>query len=155
MISMEPKSTTEPACQVVDSRFLRELLGYNTRRATLKIFDIFHEKTAAFAINPIEFSVLHLIGRNPNISPSQLGVELALLPPNLTKILQKLSRKHLIQKYRPVTDKRAIYLKLSERGQEHLLALEKIITKLERDAASRLTDKQLAMLIELLHRIYK
>lgn len=78
---MEPKSTLEPPCQVVDSSFLRELLGYNTRRATLKIFDIFHEKTAAFAINPIEFSVLHLIGRNPNISPSQLGVELALLPP--------------------------------------------------------------------------
>lgn len=155
MALMEPKSTIEPACKVVDSSFLRALLGYNTRRATLKIFDIFYERTDAFELNPIEFSVLHLIGRNCNISPSQLCHELALLPPNLTKILQKLSRKQLIQKYRPVTDKRAIYLKLSERGQAHLVQLEAIITKLERDAASKLTDKQLAQLIDLLQRIYK
>jgi len=76
------------------------------------------------------------------------------LPPNLTKILQKLSNKHLIQRYRPDSDKRAIYLKLSDTGKQKLEQLEVVVSKLERDMASKLTDKQLELLMELLQRIY-
>ena len=152
---MEPKLTDEPPCEGVDASFLRELLGYNTRRATLKIFDLFYSRTVAYGLNPIEFSVLNLIGRNPNVSPGQLCAELALLPPNLTKIIQKLSRRHLIQRYRPESDKRSIYLKLSPEGRHQLKELETIIAKLERDAAANLTDKQLAQLILLLQKMYQ
>jgi DNA-binding MarR family transcriptional regulator len=151
---MPIKSTNEPPCETIDSSFLRGLLGYNTRRATLKIFDEFHQRTSAYALNPVEFSVLSLIGHNANVSPSQLCTELSLLPPNLTKILQKLSNKHLIQRYRPDSDKRAIYLKLSDTGKQKLEQLEVVISKLERDMASKLTDKQLELLMELLQRIY-
>jgi len=152
---MQPKLTSEPACERVDGSFLRGLLGYNTRRATLKIFDVFQQRTAKFGLNPVEFSVLSLIGRNPNVSPSQLCAELALLPPNLTKILQRLSRKHLIVRYRSSTDKRAICLKVSEQGSDQLQQLEKIVTRLERDMAERLTDKQLEMLMGFLQRVYE
>lgn len=151
---MLPKLTTEPPCASVDSSFLRSLLGYNTRRATLKIFDIFATRTQAYGLNPVEFSVLSLIGRNPNISHGQLCAELALLAPNLTKILQKLSKKHLIQRLRPESDKRAIYLKLSETGRQQLDELEQVITKLERDAASQLSDQELDQLTGLLQKIY-
>jgi DNA-binding MarR family transcriptional regulator len=151
---MLPKLTNEPACASVDSSFLRGLLGYNTRRATLKVFDVFDARTRSYGLKPVEFSVLHLIGRNPNISHGQLCAELALLAPNLTKILQKLSKKHLIQRLRPESDKRAIYLKLSETGQQQLDELEQVITKLERDAASQLSDQELDQLIGLLQKIY-
>ena len=151
---MLPKPTTEPPCASVDSSFLRSLLGYNTRRATLKIFDIFAARTQAHGLKPVEFSVLNLIGRNPNISHGQLCTELALLPPNLTKILQKLSRKHLIQRFRPESDKRAIYLKLTPTGQEQLDELEQVVTRLERDSAANLSDPELDQLIGLLQKIY-
>jgi DNA-binding MarR family transcriptional regulator len=151
---MLPQPTTEPPCENVDSSFLRSLLGYNTRRATLKIFDIFQERTQAYGLKPVEFAVLSLIGRNPNISHGQLCTELALLAPNLTKILQKLSRKHLIQRLRPESDKRAIYLKLTDTGQHQLQTLEQEITQLERDSAANLSDEQLAQLIGLLQQIY-
>lgn len=152
---MLPKSTNEPPCERVDSSFLRGLLGYNTRRATLKIFDLFASRTGTFGLKPVEFSVLSLIGRNPNVSPGQLCAELALLPPNLTKILQKLSRKHLIQKFRPESDKRAIFLKLTVLGQEQLQALEQVVVKLERDSAARLSDQQFDQLMDMLQSIYK
>jgi DNA-binding MarR family transcriptional regulator len=152
---MLPKLTTEPACASVDSSFLKSLLGYNTRRATLKIFDIFASRTQAYGLNPVEFSVLSLIGRNPNISHGQLCTELALLPPNLTKILQKLTRKQLIQRFRPETDKRAIYLKLSDTGQEQLHELERVITQLEQDSAAKLSAQELEQLIGLLQRVYR
>jgi len=152
--TMLPKLTTEPPCESIDSSFLRSLLGYNTRRATLKIFDIFDARTQPYGLKPVEFSVLNLIGRNPNISHGQLCAELALLPPNLTKILQKLSKKHLIQRLRPESDKRAVYLKLTETGLQQLKELEGVITQLERDAASNLSDQQLSQLIGLLQKIY-
>jgi DNA-binding MarR family transcriptional regulator len=151
---MLPKLTTEPPCASVDSSFLRSLLGYNTRRVTLKIFDVFATRTQAYGLNPVEFSVLSLIGRNPNISHGQLCTELALLPPNLTKILQKLARKHLIQRLRPESDKRAVYLKLSNTGQQQLDELEQMITQLERDSASKLSSTELEQLITLLQKIY-
>lgn len=151
---MLPKFTNEPPCPRVDSRFLKSLLGYNTRRATLNIFDIFAARTQSYGLKPVEFSVLSLIGRNPNISHGQLCVELALLPPNLTKILQKLTRKHLIQRFRPESDKRAVYLKLTPTGQEQLNELEQVVTRLERDAAAQLNDLELAQLLSLLQKIY-
>lgn len=151
---MPSKLTTEPACENVDSSFLRSLLGYNTRRVTLKIFDIFAARTRGYGLKPVEFSVLNLIGHNPNISHGQLCAELALLPPNLTKILQKLTKKHLIQRFRPESDKRAVYLKLTETGQQQLHELEIVITKLERDSASNLSDEELEQLIQLLQKNY-
>lgn len=152
---MLAKLTNESPCASVDSSFLRSLLGYNTRRATLKIFDIFAARTQAYGLNPVEFSVLSLIGRNPNISHGQLCAELALLPPNLTKIVQKLTRKHLIQRFRPESDKRAVYLKLTSTGQQQLNELEQVITQLERDSAANLSGQELAQLITLLQKIYR
>lgn len=148
------KLTNESPCENVDSSFLKSLLGYNTRRATLKIFDIFDARTQVYGLKPVEFSVLHLIGRNPNISHGQLCTALALLPPNLTKILQKLTKKQLVQKLRPESDKRALYLKLTALGQKQLQELEQVITQLERDSAANLSDRQLAQLISLLQKIY-
>jgi len=152
---MLPKLTNEPPCAAVDSSFLRGLLGYNTRRATLKILDNFEKQTTSFGLKPVEFSVLSLIGHNPNISHGQLCTELALLPPNLTKVLQKLSRKHLIQKFQPESDKRAIYLKLTDTGTQQLSQLEQVVTHLERDSAAHLSDLQLEQLIQLLQKIYR
>ena len=148
------KLTNESPCGNVDSSFLKSLLGYNTRRATLKIFDIFDARTQTYGLKPVEFSVLHLIGRNPNISHGQLCTALALLPPNLTKILQKLTKKQLVQKLRPESDKRALYLKLTALGQKQLQELEQVITQLERDSAANLSDRQLEQLISLLQKIY-
>lgn len=152
--SMLPKITHEPPCAGVDSSFLRSLLGYNTRRATLKILDNFDRQTTSYGLKPVEFSVLSLIGHNPNISHGQLCAELALLPPNLTKILQKLSSKHLIQKFQPESDKRAVYLKLTDAGTQQLTELEEVVIRLERDSAAKLSDQQLDQLIQLLQKIY-
>ena len=98
--------------------------------------------------------MLSLIGHNPNISHGQLCAELALLPPNLTKILQKLSSKHLIQKFQPASDKRAVYLKLTDAGTQQLRELEEVVIRLERDSAAKLSDQQLDQLIQLLQKIY-
>lgn len=60
----------------------------------------------------------------------------------------------MIQRINPETDKRAVMLSLSRDGQKLLKIVEKIIVDLEREAASQLTDKQLAVLMASLQKVY-
>jgi DNA-binding MarR family transcriptional regulator len=145
---------SEAPVDYVDTSFLKGLLGYNTRRATLMIFERFDERVAEYALTPVDFSVLCLIGRNPNIMPSQICHVLALLPPNLAKILKRFSKRDLIQRINPQSDKRAVMLSLSVDGKKLLRKVEKIVVDLEREAASQLTDKQLAVLMSSLQKVY-
>ena len=81
MADMKPRQEKVPSSPLtsVDSSFLKTLVGYNTRRATLKILSVFTERMDALALKPVEFSILSLIGRNPGLTPSQLCAELGLL----------------------------------------------------------------------------
>lgn len=151
---MRKTMTLEVPVAQIDTSFLKGLLGYNTRRATLMIFERFDERVAEYELTPVDFSVLCLIGRNPNIMPSQLCNVLALLPPNLAKILKRFSKRDLIQRINPETDKRAVMLSLSADGKKLLRKVEKIIVDLEREAACQLTDKQLAVLMDSLQKVY-
>jgi len=152
--AMRKTMTLEVPVAQIDTSFLKGLLGYNTRRATLMIFERFDERVAEYELTPVDFSVLCLIGRNPNIMPSQLCNVLALLPPNLAKILKRFSKRDLIQRINPETDKRAVMLSLSADGKKLLRKVEKIIVDLEREAACQLTDKQLAVLMDSLQKVY-
>lgn len=138
----------------IDSSFLKTLLGYNTRRATLAIVALFDERMAALDLKPVEFSILCLIGRNPGVTPSQLCAELALLPPHLTKMLTRLDKRGLLTRHALATDKRAVSLSLGSDGVALLAQAEATVAQLEADAASGLTSKQQKTLIELLQKIY-
>ncbi len=138
----------------IDSRFLKTLLGYNARRATVSIMALFDERMATLDLKPVEFSVLCLIGRNPGITPSQLCAELALLPPHLTKILTRLDKRGLLTRHVLPADKRAVSLGLSTHGVALLAQAEATVAQLEADAASALTARQQKTLIELLQKIY-
>jgi DNA-binding MarR family transcriptional regulator len=139
----------------VDSSFLQTLVGYNTRRATLKILDVFDQRMGPLGLSVVEFSILSLIGRNPGLTPSQLCAELGLLPPNLTKLLARLDQRHWVERHVPAADKRAVCLSLSEAGAELLARAEPVAVALEIEATSALTDKQRETLVSLLQKVYK
>ncbi len=94
------------------------------------------------------------MGRNPYITHGQLCQELSLLPPNLTKILLKLSRKDLIEKFKNRQDKRMVHFRLSSHGESFLTELTQVVIALERQAGARLSDRELQVLMQLLQKIY-
>jgi len=145
--------TSIPA--TVDSSFLQTLVGYNTRRATLTILDVFTQRMGPLGLSVVEFSILSLIGRNPGLTPSQLCAELGLLPPNLTKLLARLDQRKWVERRVPAADKRAVCLSLSEAGAELLARAEPEAVALEIDATSALTARQRETLISLLQKIYR
>lgn len=150
----KPNQTPGADRREVDSSFLRTLVGYNTRRATLRILDLFMARMAEHDLKPVEFSVLCLIGRNPGLTSRQLCKELNLLPPNLARVLARLDQRELIERTVLASDKRAAGLSLSRAGTRLLAKAEATALQLEVDATSALTGAQRATLIRLLQRIY-
>lgn len=138
----------------VDSAFLRTLVGYNARRASLAIMAVFMQRMAVHDLNPVEFSVLSLIGHNPGITSRAVCAELALQPPNLVRLLGRLDERVLVLREAHPEDGRALGLRLSAAGEALLRAAEATAAQLEIDATSRLSPAERRQLIALLQRIY-
>ena len=86
------KSAAPPAVAPteVDTRYLESLVGYNARRASLAIIEVFMERMAVYGLTVVDFSVLSLVAHNPGITSRQLCTALGILPPNLVGLIAAL-----------------------------------------------------------------
>ena len=66
----------------LDTRFLEGLIGYNARRASMAIGEVFYERMAPYGLRQADFSVLVLLAHNPGATSRQLCATLNILPPN-------------------------------------------------------------------------
>src|SRR3990167_8012865 len=95
--SMVPANPA-PAPESVDTGFLRTLVGYNARRASLAVIEVFMERMAVYRLKVVDFSVLSLVAHNPGVTSRQLCVTLGVLPPNLVGLVAALERRGLIER---------------------------------------------------------
>lgn len=143
-----------PAVDQVDTSFLDSLLGYNARRATLAVVEVFLERMAPFQLKPVEFSVLSLVAHNPGITSRQLCNTLGILPPNLVGMVNALENRELVVRERHPHDGRAVGLHLTATGTKLVRDAEKTAASLEADVAGRLTATELKTLMRLLKKVY-
>jgi len=149
-----PETAPTPAVDAVDTRFLRTLVGYNTRRASLAIIEVFMERMAVYGLKVVEFSVLSLVAHNPGITSRQLCATLGVLPPNLVGLIALLERRGLIERRPHPSDGRAMGVHLTPEGVALTAQAEQTAAQLEEDATSRLTAAERKTLIRLLQKIY-
>lgn len=142
------------ATEQVDTQYLETLIGYNARRAALKVIGHFVPRMAQYGLRPVEFSVLTLIGHNAGITSRQLCTTLDILPPNLVGLVKYLEKKGLVEKRDHPTDRRAQGLHLTELGTQTLQQAEATATQLEIDATPQLSAAERKTLIRLLHKVY-
>ncbi|WP_440106385.1 MarR family winged helix-turn-helix transcriptional regulator [Acidovorax sp. BL-A-41-H1] len=149
-----PDSGSEPSVEAVDTRFLRTLVGYNTRRASLSIIGVFMERMAVYDLKVVDFSVLSLVAHNPGITSRQLCATLNVLPPNLVGLIAALERRGLIERRPHPSDGRAMGVHLTPAGVELTGQAEQTAAQLEQDATARLTAAERKTLIRLLQKVY-
>jgi DNA-binding MarR family transcriptional regulator len=138
----------------VDTSYLRTLVGYNARRASLVIIETFMVRMAPYDLKVVDFSVLSLVAHNPGITSRQLCAALNVLPPNLVGLIAALERRGLIERLPHPSDGRAMGVHLTPQGTELMVRAEKTAFDLEMDATSRLTDAERKTLIRLLQKVY-
>ena len=149
-----PEDAPTPAVEAVDTRFLRSLAGYNTRRASLAIIEVFMERMAVYDLKVVDFSVLSLVAHNPGVTSRQLCAALNVLPPNLVGLIAALERRGLIERRPHPSDGRAMGVHLTPAGVELTAQAEQTAAQLEEDATNRLTTAERKTLIRLLQKVY-
>jgi len=139
--------------QSLDQTILLGLVGYNCRRAYLKIKTHFTKRMAKFDLRPVDFTVLSLLKANVNISQKRLSEAINVSPPNLATLLDRLEGRDLLIRQRNPLDKRSQTLVLTATGERLCNRAEKAVVELELDASDALTDAERELLISLLQKI--
>jgi len=131
------------------------LMGYNARRAALSIIEDFNIRMVEIQLKPVEFSVLSLISRNPNISAKEICSALFILPPNIVSILKSLESRDLISRQVDEKDKRQIALSLTKNGKSLIKKAEKLAMQSDQLTTQHITPSEREQLIFLLKKIYQ
>jgi DNA-binding MarR family transcriptional regulator len=85
--------------------------------------------------------VMRRLARNPQ-SLSQLGAELALAPPSMTRLVDRLEARGLITRERDETDRRKVVAALTEEGRRLVSAIPFLEGTAIRMAVERMTESQ-------------
>lgn len=86
---------------------LDDLIGYAMRRAQLKLFQNLIGRLSAHDLRPAQFSALAIIEQNPGLMQADLAKALAIEPPQVVPLLNKLEERALAVRVRCKPDKRS------------------------------------------------
>lgn len=140
--------------QSLDQSRLLRLVGYNCRQVSLRIVPFFIERMARYELRPVDYTILTLVGANPQINQTRLAKAINVSPPNLAPLLDKLERRGLLARERNPADKRSHVLALTDEGTALCGEADKAVFELECEAASVLADDERDQLLRLLQKIF-
>jgi len=149
-----PNISNKDPCNHIDQSELLGLLGYNIRRAYLVIHEHFDAQIEKLDLRQADFAVLSTLRHNPGINQKALAEALAIAPPNLATLLDRMESSDLLIRQRSTDDKRVQLVSLTPKGGRlHAQAL-KAVQKADEAAVQRLSGTEQAQLKFLLSRIY-
>ncbi|RMQ43429.1 Transcriptional regulator [Pseudomonas cichorii] len=148
--SVDSTETGEPLDSVLD-----DLLGYAMRRAQLKMFQNLINRLSVHDLRPAQFSAMAIIEQNPGLMQSDLAKALAIEPPQVVPLLNKLESRALAVRVRCKPDKRSYGIFLSKTGEALLKEMKLIAAESDMDAASALDSQEREELLRLLKKVYQ
>jgi len=134
---------------------LDDLIGYAMRRAQLKLFQNLIGRLSAHDLRPAQFSALAIIDQNPGLMQADLAKALAIEPPQVVPLLNKLESRALAVRVRCKPDKRSYGIFLSKPGETLLKELKQIATESDLDSTSALDTQEREELLRLLKKVYQ
>ncbi|CAI8755452.1 Transcriptional regulator SlyA [compost metagenome] len=150
----ESPSATAELQAPLDSA-LDDLIGYAMRRAQLKLFQNLIGRLSAHDLRPAQFSALAIIDQNPGLMQADLARALAIEPPQVVPLLNKLESRALAVRVRCKPDKRSYGIFLSKTGETLLKELKQIAAQSDFDSTSALTGEEREELLRLLRKVYQ
>jgi len=132
---------------------LSNLLGYHLRRAQVAAFQNFAEVVGASELTPGQFGVLVVIDANHGLSQTRLGGALGIDRSTVVAVIDRLESRGLVVRHPSPHDRRSHALHLSEEGAAVLKRITERVLAHEQMFAAKLTEAELATLIELLDRV--
>jgi DNA-binding MarR family transcriptional regulator len=133
---------------------LDDLIGYALRRAQIQIFQHLVEQLNEFELRPAQFSALAIIEKTPGVTQTALARILAIEPPQVVPMVNKLEERGLALRVRCKPDKRSYGLFLSKAGEVLLKHLKQVAAQSDIDASANLDTQERKQLLRLLQKVY-
>ncbi|SDM57842.1 DNA-binding transcriptional regulator, MarR family [Fictibacillus solisalsi] len=100
-----------------------------------------------------EFGVLNLLKDKEYLTASELAGEMKVSSSHITGVTDRLIKKDLITRERSLTDRRIVYVKITEKGQAVAEKLSAIRRDYYKEKFSGLSDLEMENMIDYLNRM--
>lgn len=137
----------------LDESLLQQVVGYQLAQASIVTDSVFRQRVGEpLQLRPIEYTVLVLVAQNPGGSAARIARALAVTPPHVTMVLDRLQARRLVERRVSAEDRRSQQLSVTREGAKLACRATDDILAAER-ASLGLTPGEQAMLAELLHKV--
>jgi DNA-binding MarR family transcriptional regulator len=151
---VRPERVDTDAPSALSLGVLSQVLGYHLAQATVTTGALFERHVGQpLKLRKVEYSLLMLLLANGPLSPKRVGRALALSPPNLTVLLDRMQERGLIRRERSLTDGRSQNIVLADAGQRVAKTGAALAATMEAELDECLTRAERLMLIELLRKV--
>lgn len=138
--------------KATDLGSLNHLVGFHLRLAQLAVFKDFEIRLSAIGVTPATYSVLEVLHRNPGLTQSKLANAVRLERSSIVPMIDKLSKRGLVERQTSTTDRRHNHLYLTPAGGELLRQAEEQVAQHEASVCGHLSDAEKRKLMALLDR---
>ena len=133
---------------------LHAVVGYQLAQATIVTMQVFDtEVGSAGKLRPVEYTMLALVHANPDVTARQLARGLAVTPPNIAVWLDRLESRGLVTRSRSAADARLQHIRATAAGAALARRSTQRLIDGEAAALAVLSSAELAMLVEMLHKV--
>ncbi|HUN93098.1 MAG TPA: MarR family transcriptional regulator [Burkholderiaceae bacterium] len=145
-----PRAAAAP----LDHALLNHLLGYSLARAAIATRAAFDAAIGQpLKLRPVEFTILVLLLGNDDVTPKMLSAALAIQPPNLSFLVDRLHDAGWVTRVRSREDRRSQHVRLTPRGAELARRAHRISQSMEDEALRVLSAAERALLFEMLSKV--
>jgi DNA-binding MarR family transcriptional regulator len=132
---------------------LRDIVGYQLAQASVATTAVFQAQVGKpLGLRPVEFTLLALVRKNPDATARQLARALAVTPPNIALVVERLQSRSLVVRQRSTQDARMQHIRVTAKGAALVDKAAKRLIDGEQAALTALSGAERAMLVELLHK---
>ena len=133
---------------------LNNCINYLLTGAQHTVFQYMKKNLAQFDITPIQYGVLGCIWEFDMHNPKDIAAHLGVENSTISGILERMENKGLIRRMIDSTDRRYIYIELTDVSRELEVPVRTVVTEVDRKVLEIFNEEEEAALKNALRRLY-
>ena len=133
---------------------LNNCINYLLTGAQHTVFQYMKKNLAQFDITPIQYGVLGCIWEFDMHNPKDIAAHLGVENSTISGILERMENKGLIRRMIDSTDRRYIYIELTDVSRELEVPVRTVVTEVDRKVLEIFNGEEKAALKNALRRLY-
>jgi DNA-binding MarR family transcriptional regulator len=131
---------------------LEEEAYLNVQRTANALAQRIAELLRSHDLTPAQYNVLRILrGAGPDgLNASDIAGRMISRDPDVTRLVDRLEKRGLVERWRCSEDRRVVWTRLSPAGRELIDPLDEPLNELHRDMLSHMAPERLQLLVELL-----